>query len=279
MTSVMLGSDYIIQTAYVRGPIKSNPGFNSWASSVVANAYEKKNFSMDSVGYYLSAEMVSQPETRDNNTLWLATRVVCKNGAKISLRRLEFYQHSNDGIDSLASTYKPGQINTVYGPATMGVNWNGPTMRVNDTIVPDDTTGLSEVDEIIFIGLQSPFYTYSSFDANGVAGIQRYISSFSDFRIQGMVKVVEDGQVLATSGRALYANKRQPTSPVLSISKMANNKVSVLVDIGPDDQTVILQSSSNPIGPWEMEENADVGIAQIFPVALGTQKFFRAMLE
>ncbi len=277
MTSVMFGSDYIIETAYVRGPIRSNPEWKDWASGVVMRAYENQGFGTDNIGYSLLADYISQPAPyKDSQTLWLAVRIVCRNNAKVSLRQLQFEQHSNDG-DSLASSYKPADANTVYSPTTLGVNWNGPVPRANDTIVPDGTTGLSQVDEIIFIGMQSPFYTYPVGNYQTVADIQRYLSSFPDFRIQGIVKIVDDGQVLATSFRSMYASKRQPISPRFSINRVGKD-ISFTLDLGPEDQTLFIESATDVKGVWTIEDNINPGANILFPANTGT-KFFRAVFR
>lgn len=278
--SVYAESNYDVFTYWVRGPVRTNtvssPDYDQWSTNEVMNLYKNMTLT-DNLGHSLTTEMITQPaSTLTNQTLHLVVRIVGKNGAKVALNNLRFSESSSDSGNTMANSYSlVGAQNIVYSPRALGITYGSGGARVNDTI---DTTsnGSAFKDEIVFIGMQSVYYVYTS--AGNLAQINDYMTRIvSNYQLTGLVEVVNtsDNTVLGHALRVLMVSGA-PVQPILSITSGANNTAVISSNIGTNQSAILYSTSDVGMPVWSVESTINSG--DTF-TSSGGNKFFRLQLQ
>lgn len=266
---------------FIRGPIRSNPEFNDWSVGMIETMYDERGIPLaEDAGFRLTTDLISQnADTLDNATLWLAVRVTSKDpNDKLSLRMLRFTVRSSDPANSLASTYAPNDPLQIYSPRALGVIWSEGGERVSDTLIRHGDAG-QLVNEVCFIGIQVPYYIYSS--AEGREAIDSYVRGFANgFELIGTCEVVDgESNVRARVQRTLQT-VGEPVPPILSIRDIGSNMVSVGITMEAN-RSAIVQSRATfrSTSPWMTEATVNAGDELNRNVEADPTKYFRALLQ
>lgn len=261
---------YNIQCGWYQGYAKTQVEWQPWAYETAQAVYNSMTIS--SVGSRLKAEYITRPnDVGPARIIWLVARVTGRDGHKVALTQLRFGESSSP-IGLLDNNYSVPQ-NAVYGLTALGINWKDGKPRLGDSMLMTGTSGDTLVDEIIFIGMQTRYFTGSVDDTD------KYIATFqnSDFILKGWFRVVgSSGETLGLGQKTLYY-WGGPTPARLKVYNL-NGTVDLNLTAGPDNTWTILSSDKVQNGVWSPDATLNGGTDIFLPVGQG-KKFFRAVLE
>ncbi len=257
------------------GPVRSastTAASDTYLTNSVLSIYNTGILSNAIGDHMLKTEHVSQPAdvTGSSNVLWFFIKVVATNSnARFLPNWLRFEEKSSDSGNSLGYEFSFANPNFVFSPRALGVKYNG-AARVADTLLSSGY--FTEVDEFI-VAAQSKYYPYS--DPAGLAGIDAFVMSFTNFLVTGTWALVDASSNVTARAHKTLATKFAPIQPVLSISV---NETHAFVGINLEtNRTIILQSRSPITGSWGDEATGSAG--DIFTRIKENQRYFRAVLQ
>ncbi len=269
---------------WIRGPIRTNAtsdlAYDPFAATRVSQCYSNYiAFGTNDVGQTLRTEFVTQQTAnRTNETLHLMVRVVGRNGAKVSLSMLKCLMYSSDNAHSLSNLYDLSTItNLVYSLKAWGISYGPGGARVSDAILHAAESGNTLVDEIIFIGAQSKYYTWT--DAASYTAVDGYINNYSPTFVYFGQWIVVDGSsnVLASSSLTLRANGSN-MPPVLSINNL-DPKVRVGINMETNVSAALYSSPQLPALGWSLVGTVNANdVYEPVKVTPSGKEFYRAVL-
>src|SRR3989344_1693313 len=274
VTSASAEDQYNVHLFWIRGPLKTSGVWESWATEKVSRLYTDRTLT-DDLDYRLKIGYITQPTLAVNKqSLWLATRITGKSGNKLSLNMLRFSEWSDDLVNTLGNSYSLVGGNYIYSPQALGVIWgaSGENEDRASHAVINSGNANEMVDEVVFIGVQSPYYSYSSFAE--LANIDSYIKSFSNFSLSGKVEVVTANNIILAVGSRRLQMVGTPPHPQLLIKRNADIILEKFLAEG-HQRTGVIESSSR-LGPtvnWTVESTANNGDEILRPA--DGRKFYR----
>jgi hypothetical protein len=281
------GSRFDVFTYWIRGPIRTNSvtdaAYDPFATAVVSELYTNRTLQSRDVGHHLNTEYVTQQTAnRTNETLHLAVRVVGRNGAKVSGTMLEALMGSSDTANTLSNAYSIASVaNPVYSAKMWGVTYGPGGERISDSLLRNSEPASTLVDEIVFVGMQCKYYTYT--DVANYAQIESYLTNYSpNFLLVGTWRVVQGTNVLGSAYRTLQV-RGHPAQPVLSISDI-DPKVRVGINMDTNRTANLYSSPKVPATGWKFEGtvNANDVLEQVKENAAVDdpgKMFYRAVLQ
>ena len=243
LCSALPEADYNVELYWIRGPLRMNPTWTAWSATSVEDL---RKGNVADLGYRLRTEYVTQPPERNAHTLWLMAKVTGKNGVKINVDMLRFSEKSSDRGDmpdegnTLKSTYSLVDKGFDYSPQTIGIIWGA-----EDQIIRSGS-GSVLVDALYFIGMQSPYYPYTTEEQ--LDGINSYILS-QDMKVTGTLEIVKNGIVVASASRTLYP-RGEPANTMLRVEKSTDAMDALIFFEGIQDHSAIIQSREFSSVSW-----------------------------
>jgi hypothetical protein len=273
-----LNSHFNVFICALPGPVKSNPIYQTWSVATTDAIRAHGQSDKFDTNHSLIVANISQPADNSNtNLIWFGVKIAGKTVSdKLSLSMLRFTEHSSDSANSLANIYDlTTMTNLVYGPQAIGVVWNTNGPGYSDTVYDNSlVSGTNMVNEIDFIGMQSPYYPYSN--TSGSNSISTYVYGFTNFLVTGNCAVVSNGVVLAYGQKTLQTVGDAP-QPVLSIFGNPG-QIWVGGDTIRTNTTIKLYHSDTVQPPvWSFVETMNSG--DIYFTTNYDLGFFRATLE
>lgn len=266
-----LEDKYNVYLFATNGPLKTNVAWKAWASGVCRTILTNHTLPTD-FGNHLSPSFISQ-DTRfmDGKIPWFPVLIEGKKGNMISLNMLRFGQKSSDSANSLANSYSLIGGSYAYSSVALGIIYSHHGAM---TILESGEDGSQLVDAIIFIGLQSVYYTYS--DDKGLEIIANY-SLRNDLSLTTWVEIVgANSVVLGRAARTLQTTLSTPPS-YLTIRDTKNGQASIVFK-GSPDRTGVLQSAPTVKGPWVNVSTVNHN-DEVAAVYSSTAQIFRAVLQ
>ncbi len=269
---------YNIQAYWAMGPVRSNPYWETWANRIVRSLYDDLTISRTvDIGHSLLPEYIIQKAGKlDQNQLWMVFRITKKpGGPQISMSQTRFSGKSSDAGNSLKSSVDWGDGDYVYSPQVIGVVWDKAGERVNDKLIKSGS-GKVLVDEIVGVGLQTPYYTYSN-DVEQLRALD-YVERLKLSVVQSMEVLSADRTTMVASAtRTIGYGISSPPKPVIGWEILNGDMVVTYQVVG--GLTGVIQSSDQ-IGlqaDWITEASVN-GLGNIKRPSKIGNKFFRITL-